>query len=313
MRVYSRPAVSICTFAAQIAFNVADMTQEDAFDAVASVEVRRERQKTSPTSKKLAALKGKRSAIVSLHGCGDVQQALLRGFRHSNASQVCLLVTLGCCYHKAKKTQENAWTLSETIKRRLSDVFLNASALRLASECDLGAHCKRSPSARRSHVFACISRAAIELFYEEMGASGAIAFCKWRVARYSGIDASSEPRARRRQYGANYEEIKQTLVTRNDIQDDETRKRWFEHFDAICTRIEPHIPRVEILMVRFKVQSCPAKFCFQHIRRLLQSPLERLLLVDRLCYLKEAEISASIVQVFPSTFSARNHAIVAHR
>ncbi|KAH7693114.1 protein RRNAD1-like protein, partial [Aphelenchoides avenae] len=42
-----------------------------------------------------------RTAIVSLHGCGDLQCIILRAFASLSSNANPLLLTVGCCYHKA--------------------------------------------------------------------------------------------------------------------------------------------------------------------------------------------------------------------
>jgi hypothetical protein len=42
-----------------------------------------------------------RTAVVSLHGCGDLQPILLQEFARSpNTNEWPVLVSIGCCYHK---------------------------------------------------------------------------------------------------------------------------------------------------------------------------------------------------------------------
>ena len=48
-----------------------------------------------------------RSAIVSLHGCGDLQTILLKLFTRLKKERVPLIFVVSCCYHKMSGIGDN--------------------------------------------------------------------------------------------------------------------------------------------------------------------------------------------------------------
>ncbi|VDD89471.1 unnamed protein product [Enterobius vermicularis] len=78
-----------------------------------------------------------RSAIVSLHGCGDLQTILLKLFTRLKKERVPLIFVVSCCYHKMSGIDEEvaAWALSDCVRKiSPSGWRLRRSGLRLGSQ-----------------------------------------------------------------------------------------------------------------------------------------------------------------------------------
>ncbi|KAE9549793.1 hypothetical protein FO519_007001 [Halicephalobus sp. NKZ332] len=75
-------------------------------------------------------------AIVSLHGCGDLQRTIIKFFASSANDRIPLLITVPCCYHKRTVISTNSWTMSRTVNQLLhqSGTVIPVSALRLAGD-----------------------------------------------------------------------------------------------------------------------------------------------------------------------------------
>ncbi|KAI6235732.1 Aa-trans domain-containing protein [Aphelenchoides besseyi] len=231
------------------------------------------------TFKELIAVPDKRTAVVSLHGCGDVQETLIRGFCRINSDEVPILITVGCCYHKITNIENNAWMMSRTVKNKLSVQF-NACSLRTATESDYKTYINGNESTRKNRVFSCVSRAIVEVFYERMG-----------------IDASKDLRSRRRKLGATFEEVKLELISRYKVEGEE-RELWSRTLDEILNEFKSQIPLIAPLL---------------DIQHLLQGPFERLIYADRISFLEEQGIDVEMKQVFPRELSPRNLLLIASR
>uniref|UniRef100_A0A1I7VW85 Methyltranfer_dom domain-containing protein n=1 Tax=Loa loa TaxID=7209 RepID=A0A1I7VW85_LOALO len=101
-----------------------------------------------------------RTAVVSLHGCGDLQPTLLRHFCKLDRNRVPLIFTIPCCYHKMSNLKKEMfhWTMSQEVKRRpISSEVLPVSALSWPSSDD----------DRKEHTKNFVGRALLECLYDK--------------------------------------------------------------------------------------------------------------------------------------------------
>ncbi|KAI6176670.1 Amino acid transporter, transmembrane family-containing protein [Aphelenchoides bicaudatus] len=215
-----------------------------------------------------------RSAIVSLHGCGDVQKVLIREFVNLNAEKVPLLLTIGCCYHKMTNTDNNAWIMSSAFQENLK-VTANKQVLRLASEYRPQNHLNASAEQRQRRIFALISRNINEIFYEKMG-----------------LEASNERRQNRRKMGTTLDEVREELIKRYNVQNE--KQQWSDVFEAIVKENEQHFPLFEVYL---------------DVQYFLQEVYEHLILLDRVTFIQENGIEAELLPVFNLETSPRSSVI----
>lgn len=139
---------------------------------------------------------GSRTALISLHGCGDLQETLINIFLKSN---IPLLLTIGCCYHKTKKdskflkyvvfsrrsikfffeilfSENNDWILSDFVKSELSECPINGSALRIGAELRFEQYSKMSEAEKKKRLESLVIRSLVEVFYQRMGKNKNVIF-----------------------------------------------------------------------------------------------------------------------------------------
>ncbi|KAI1726193.1 methyltransferase domain-containing protein [Ditylenchus destructor] len=237
-----------------------------------------------PQTCKVLSVKGQRTAIISLHGCGDLQPTLLSEFvklHKKEPDNVPLLIMVGCCYHKLSKIDHDNWTMSYAVTKALKgNLFrLPTSAFRLACQERLSRWENTSPSEHQAHIQHFMNRTILECLYKTLG-----------------IDRKYQKRSMNRNLGTSIEEIQNTLLQRHNITDPNEQNEWRSIFQEI---------RAEYAHTATYVEPFTAlQFCIQAL-------LESLILGDRILYLQENGISAELQPVFQSNVSPRNMAIVA--
>ncbi|KAI1732680.1 methyltransferase domain-containing protein [Ditylenchus destructor] len=214
-----------------------------------------------PQTCEVLSVKGQRTAIISLHGCGDLQPTLLSEFvklHEKEPDNVPLLIMVGCCYHKLSKIDHDNWTMSYAVKKALKDKLfrLPTSAFRLACQERLSRWKNTSPIEHQAHVQYFMNRTILEC-----------------------IDRKYQKRNINRNLGTSIEEIQNTLLQRHNITDPNEQNEWKSVFQEI---------RAEYAQIATYVEPFTAlQFC-------MQTPLESLILGDRILYLHENGISADL-------------------
>ncbi|VDK82916.1 unnamed protein product [Litomosoides sigmodontis] len=101
-----------------------------------------------------------RTAVVSIHGCGDLQPTLLRHFSKLDRNRVPLIFTIPCCYHKMSNLKKKVfhWIMSDEVKKQsISCEVLPVSALSWPT----------SENDRKKHTTNFITRALLECLYDK--------------------------------------------------------------------------------------------------------------------------------------------------
>ncbi|TKR89655.1 hypothetical protein L596_013724 [Steinernema carpocapsae] len=164
-----------------------------------------------------------KTAIVSLHGCGDLQPFLIELFTRLPRERFPLLATIACCYHKMSPE-------SFPMKREL-DFELGKPALRLACEQRLKKLEIYGEEDHQKQAFALISKGIVECFYERMG-----------------IDITSKPRGFCRNLGEDIPTILATILARNDVPETEAAT-WKAAFNALLEEHEESFDFVQHFII----------------------------------------------------------------
>ncbi|OZC10807.1 hypothetical protein X798_02230 [Onchocerca flexuosa] len=220
-----------------------------------------------------------RTAVVSLHGCGDLQPTLLRHFCKLDRNRVPLIFTIPCCYHKMSNLENEVfhWVMSNEVKRRsVSCEMLPVSALRLACQ----KHISSWPSSgkdREKHTKNFINRALLECLYDKRKDLPPFACRKLKCL---------------------FEDMKDTgLKLASQIGMDESGISQIDKlYKMIYNDQEPYFAYVEP---------------FTLLQTMMQIPLEMFILLDRLFFLREHHCSAFMLSLFNPKISSRNLCIIA--
>uniref|UniRef100_A0A914ZL82 Methyltransferase domain-containing protein n=2 Tax=Parascaris univalens TaxID=6257 RepID=A0A914ZL82_PARUN len=227
----------------------------------------------------LCGQKGERSAIVSLHGCGDLQPDLLQWFTKLPKHRVPLLFTVGCCYHKmscaGKPVME--WALSNALRSVCRNNWvLHKSALRLACQGQLS----RWPSSkeeRDAHCACFLRRALLECVYERSGINAVKRFPRHLNRSFRELQSVGIEIAERLKLDG---EERAKMIR-------EYRNTYLDH-QYLFDTVEP----------------------FTMLQALMQMPLESLILTDRYLYLMESGCATYVLPLFDSKISPRNFCLV---
>ncbi|VDM46395.1 unnamed protein product [Toxocara canis] len=223
--------------------------------------------------------KGERSAIVSLHGCGDLQPDLLRWFTQLPKDRVPLLFTVACCYHKMSCAGKPVIELAMSNSLRSlcrNHWILKKSSMRLACQEQLS-RWPCSKEKRELHAISFLQRALLECVYERIGI-GKSKRCPRRLNR-------------------SFRELKNVgveIAERLGL-DDRKRAQIIDEYERVYSDYQHLFNIVEP---------------FTLLQALMQMPLESLILVDRYLYLVESGCLTCVVPVFDSKVSPRNFCLV---
>ncbi|CAD5213623.1 unnamed protein product [Bursaphelenchus okinawaensis] len=221
---------------------------------------------------------GKRTALISLHGCGDLQETLIKAFLKCNISKVPLLLTIGCCYHKTKKPDN--WIISDFLKNQLGYVNINGSALRMGAEMRFNDYINMSEAERAKRLNSLMIRAVTEVFYQR-----------------NDINALIEHRSRRRNLGNTISEAAEAIASRYGVEDD-VKELWLKEMLAIEQEFQGERDKIQL---------------FLDIQYSLQHVMESLILLDRAQYVEENGGTAELIPLFPTDISPRNTCLTVKR
>uniref|UniRef100_A0A915PJP9 Methyltransferase domain-containing protein n=1 Tax=Setaria digitata TaxID=48799 RepID=A0A915PJP9_9BILA len=222
-----------------------------------------------------------RTAVVSLHGCGDLQPALLRYFCKLDRNRVPLIFTIPCCYHKMLNLEKEVfhWIMSDEIKRRsISCEVLPVSALRLACQ----KHIYNWPSSdreREKHTNNFINRALLECLYDKR---------------------KDLPPFTCRKLNCNFGDLRGTgAKLASQLGMDENGVSQIDQlYRAIYTEQESYFAYIEP---------------FTLLQTMMQIPLEFFILLDRLFFLREHGCSAHLLSIFNPKVSSRHLCLIGSR
>uniref|UniRef100_A0A0N5B6K7 Methyltranfer_dom domain-containing protein n=1 Tax=Strongyloides papillosus TaxID=174720 RepID=A0A0N5B6K7_STREA len=215
------------------------------------------------------------TAIICLHGCGDLQKTIIDLYLSLNEDFNPLLITVGCCYHKMKNYDEN---LTKYIK-------WNTTALRLACQERISKFMHFSAEDHTKHVGNFLERAKLECLYDFIG-------------------VKREDMSRNFARKLKYEDLKNL----DDV------KNLFKNVDIIVNNIDKEsydekLREIDGVSERVKHLIEP----FTMLQYYMQAVLETRLLTSRIDYIKSRtkNINISLIPISDSVSSPRNMAIVA--
>uniref|UniRef100_A0AC34FQG1 Methyltransferase domain-containing protein n=1 Tax=Panagrolaimus sp. ES5 TaxID=591445 RepID=A0AC34FQG1_9BILA len=219
-------------------------------------------------------------AIISLHGCGNLQKVLLQIKASINPSNIPLLFTLGCCYHKRTNENSNEWAISETIKTKLKNasLFLPTSALRLGCDRGLLQWTQQTSEQFEAHKNAVFNRAIIETIFPESAAAAT-------------TTSTTCHRNTNRNLTGN---LISTICDKHNVQPNERSikeeelKKSFEKYSNYKNFVQP----------------------FSMLQSAIQNPMETLILLDSAYFLKENNQSANFQALFDVLQSPRNMCLI---
>uniref|UniRef100_A0A7E4W0V9 Methyltranfer_dom domain-containing protein n=1 Tax=Panagrellus redivivus TaxID=6233 RepID=A0A7E4W0V9_PANRE len=216
------------------------------------------------------------TAIISLHGCGDLQSTILTLFTSVDRVDFPVLVTVGCCYNK----RNSAEILSEAVAKSLNDneLHISPSAMRLAGDRGLQFWKDQPKETLEFHANCMFKRAMIHLCFSDRK--------NYRNYRGRIGDLPDDPALFAQTMLLDYEGQHNGRLTSSQ-QHDLTQK---------VQAYQPCKPWIQRLAI---------------MQAALQGPLESLLQLDAYHYLLEnGRPTARLVPVFDATRSPRNMAIV---
>ncbi|VDN04530.1 unnamed protein product [Thelazia callipaeda] len=215
------------------------------------------------------------TAIVSLHGCGDLQPMLLRLFCKLDRKRVPLLFTIPCCYHKMSDIKQEMfqWIMSDEMKQKsISCNVFPVSALRLASQKHISSW-SCSEKDREKHKKGFIDRALLECLYDKRSGDDLISYNQFSSGKEGISDLRPLACRKLNRHFTALKNIGSQLASR--LLMDETRALKVEQlWKEIYTNQEPYFTYVELLQT------------------MIQIPMEMLVLLDRILFLMQYGCSA---------------------
>uniref|UniRef100_A0A914D4Y8 Methyltransferase domain-containing protein n=1 Tax=Acrobeloides nanus TaxID=290746 RepID=A0A914D4Y8_9BILA len=176
--------------------------------------------------KKIFSVEDKRTAVISLHGCGNLQPRILRLFVQLLPETSPVLLTLGCCYHKM--TINENWIMSNTIRTTAKELAnLPIGAFRLACQERMTKWTQLSVKEHEIHKKAFLNRAIVECIYERIGYKDYV-----------------DTRRVNRRLGSSYDEVLKNLLHRNKVGDSEVEE-WSRIFYETIASYEPYFDYIE--------------------------------------------------------------------
>uniref|UniRef100_A0A914I3Z4 Methyltransferase domain-containing protein n=1 Tax=Globodera rostochiensis TaxID=31243 RepID=A0A914I3Z4_GLORO len=264
---------------------------------------------TSKQCHKILTLPDRRTALVSLHGCGELQRQILLEFvsickqqqqqtHNREQQQLCpLLVTVGCCYHKLKNWTDSTidrWMLSRQMRDHFLCVYGHNNfpipGLRLACQAKLVRWMAFTEQEHFAHRQAFANRAFVECM--RLDHKNAIEFTEHDDL----LRNERGPPRRLNKCITGEDGFRAELLSRSAVLEEEEREQFEQKLDEI---MEEHRAAVRFIEP------------FTTLQFALQCPLESVVLLDRLLFLHENRIDAELVELFDPSISPRNIAIVA--
>lgn len=221
----------------------------------------------------------KKMAMVSLHSCGDLTPSMLRIFA-ANTSVLKLLIAFSCCYHSMNK---NNFPMSGCLKGVLeeSGFGLSVFGMRLACQEDISSLIKKSDSEHQLHVRQVGYRAILQKF------------CFDRNLKIKKLKRKLASKSEFESFQSYTSFISERIVFEDTNQSPVRIESLSQELASYYLEYSGHFDLIEPLT---------------YLQLLLQPLLERLVLLDRVCYLNEKKQPGTInklVKVFDSSISPR--------
>ncbi|XP_014605010.1 PREDICTED: protein RRNAD1-like [Polistes canadensis] len=246
--------------------------------------------------------------FIGLHACGDLSVYVSKIFNNMKNAQ--LLILISCCYHKLSVSKnENVisnsvqhfdhFPMSQCLQKAIAysnldtSTFLRQPFLRLACQEPAERWINMSQDSHDIHAFHVLSRAVFGLYVKQNKLHLRKQVRKaTRRSQCSSIENYVKDTLLRYTLEPINEIIPQREGKFNDHEtiENEITELWKHH----CQRLR----QVEI---------------YTGLQLILQAPAESMVLQDRLCWLREQGLNATIIPVMNNILSPRSNAIIAQK
>ncbi|KAI0215432.1 Methyltransferase-like protein 25 [Lamellibrachia satsuma] len=256
--------------------------------AVASGRYRDYEQTLEPEHRK--ASQGTRSmplCMIGLHCCADLTPTMLHLL--TRMPDIACLVCVGCCYHnmtKAGSHEYNCFPMSSKLQAVMKcaqekhpDWRLNTYALRLAAQETRARWQKQTVEDHKYHVKNVAFRGIIELFCQTEHCE--LNKTRRRVARQKDYDS--------------FDTYLAAVFDRAALSGNQDMTFVLKKLQDLYCAHEPYVDFIEP---------------FTALQMTLQPVLESLIIIDRLQFLREHDLSATAVPIFNEEISPRNLALI---
>lgn len=245
--------------------------------------------------------------FIGLHACGDLSVYVSKIFCNMEKAQ--LLILVSCCYHKLSTFKHegvtnniqyfNNFPMSKCLQKAITtfnfnvNEFLKQPFLRLACQEPVERWSNMSQDSHDAHAFHVLARAVLELYAKRNKLYLKKKVCKaTRRSQCSSIENYVKDTLLRYTFEPINEtsQVKKGKMYNHEIIASEIIELWKNH----CQRLK----EVEI---------------YTGLQLILQEPAESIVLQDRLCWLQEQGLEATLVPVMNKALSPRSNAIVAQK
>ncbi|KAF7379047.1 hypothetical protein HZH66_015281 [Vespula vulgaris] len=246
--------------------------------------------------------------FIGLHACGDLSVYVSKIFCDMKNAQ--LLILISCCYHKlsiSKNEKEipnniqyfDNFPMSQCLQEAIANsnldtsTFLRQPFLRLACQEPAERWINMSQDSHDTHAFHVLARAVLELYVKQNKF-----YLKKRVRKAT----------RRSQCSSIENYVKDTLL-----------RYTLEPINEVIPQTEGKINYHEIIqndMIELWKHHCQRSKeveIYTGLQLILQAPAESIVLQDRLCWLQEQGLEATIFPVMNKILSPRSNAIIAQK
>ncbi|KAK2579792.1 hypothetical protein KPH14_012184 [Odynerus spinipes] len=245
--------------------------------------------------------------FIGLHACGDLSVYVSKIFSDMKNAQ--LLILISCCYHKLSMFKSEGMTnnvkyfnnfpMSKCLQKVITtsnfdaNKFLRQPFLRLACQEPAERWNNMSQDSHDTHAFHVLARAVLELYVKQNK------LCLKKQVRKA---------TRRSQCSSIENYVKDTLLRYTLEPMNETLQQMkgeMNNYKIIGSKIielwKSHCHKLKNIEI------------YTGLQLILQAPAESIVLQDRLCWLQEQGLEATIVSIMNKTLSPRSNAIVAHK
>ncbi|XP_034194968.1 methyltransferase-like protein 25B isoform X3 [Osmia lignaria lignaria] len=248
--------------------------------------------------------------LIGLHACGDLSIDAIKIFYKMQVARIFIMVS--CCYHKLsisismqtdsliKKQYFNNFPLSNCLKTVINNsdfdtgFFLRQPFLRLACQEPADRWCNMSVKTHNEHSFYVLARAVLQLYAAENGFS---------------LMKQTQKGTRKSQC-LNFESYVKDSLNRYILQPSKGRKEQGNidvqstpdiHEKNIVKLWKSHCDKLKIVEI------------YSGLQLMLQAAAESFILQDRLCWMEEQGLKATIIPVMNKHLSPRSYAIVSQK
>ncbi|XP_078038149.1 methyltransferase-like protein 25B isoform X2 [Augochlora pura] len=244
--------------------------------------------------------------LIGLHACGDLSISASKIFRDMDTARIFIMIS--CCYHKlsmsedtdtntlAKKQYFNNFPLSTCFQSVIDDsnfdigCFLRQPFLRLACQESAERWTNMTTESHNKHSFYVLARALLQLYAAQN--------------RFS-IKKRTQKGTRKSQC-LNFETYVKDSLNRYTFQSQKETNLEEEDMQFSTEMHEKNIMKLwEMHCDKLKMVEL-----YTALQLVLQASAESLLLQDRLCWMREQKLEATVISVTNKRLSPRSYAIV---